>query len=315
MAVAKQVRAELLSLLKSEDWFTDELAKELPLKWEKHGDLVLVPEKTFLSTSIWLQHIKILEAACKLLRCNRLARRIGPTQNDDFRSPKIQMLFGNSTSVTKKENGILYSWDLSKCMFSSGNITEKQRIGSWDLKGKVVVDMYAGIGYFTLTYLIHSKCELVYACEWNPASVEALQNNFKLNKISPDRYVLLPGDNRKTCPKGVADHVNLGLIPSSEDGWPAACAALKKDSGGMLHVHGNVDSKPGETENNEGEPSSIDASTTKWGSHVTKRIQNIFCDLYPNEEWKVSVENMVKVKSYAPHVDHVVADILCCPSL
>ena len=40
----------------------------------------------------------------------------------------------------------------------------------------------------------------------------------------------------------MADHVNLGLIPSSEAGWPVACAALRSDTGGLLHVHGNVTS-------------------------------------------------------------------------
>lgn len=40
----------------------------------------------------------------------------------------------------------------------------------------------------------------------------------------------------------MADHVNLGLIPSSEAGWPVACAALRSDTGGWLHVHGNVTS-------------------------------------------------------------------------
>ena len=37
-----------------------------------------------------------------------------------------------------------------------------------------------------------------------------------------------------------ADRVNLGLIPSSEEGWPTACAALKTLTGGWLHIHGNV---------------------------------------------------------------------------
>ena len=34
----------------------------------------------------------------------------------------------------------------------------------------------------------------------------------------------------------------LGLIPSSEQGWPVACSCLRSDKGGWLHVHGNVDS-------------------------------------------------------------------------
>lgn len=44
----------------------------------------------------------------------------------------------------------------------------------------------------------------------------------------------------QVCPINVADHVNLGLIPSSTEGWPTACAALKKNSGGVLHIHSNV---------------------------------------------------------------------------
>ncbi len=32
----------------------------------------------------------------------------------------------------------------------------------------------------------------------------------------------------------------MGLIPSSEPGWPVACAALKPLTGGMLHIHQNV---------------------------------------------------------------------------
>ena len=40
--------------------------------------------------------------------------------------------------------------------------------------------------------------------------------------------------------KNFADRVNLGLIPSSAEGWPVACAALKSLTGGWLHIHGNV---------------------------------------------------------------------------
>ena len=48
------------------------------------------------------------------------------------------------------------------------------------------------------------------------------------------------GDNRETYPKNVADVVNLGLIPSSRISYPTAVEALKKDTGGLLLIHGNV---------------------------------------------------------------------------
>ena len=45
------------------------------------------------------------------------------------------------------------------------------------------------------------------------------------------------------APKGVADRVLLGLIPSSEDSWNVACCCLRPDKGGWIHVHGNVSTK------------------------------------------------------------------------
>ena len=38
-------------------------------------------------------------------------------------------------------------------MFSSGNTTERQRMGRLDCAGETVVDLYAGIGYYTLPFL------------------------------------------------------------------------------------------------------------------------------------------------------------------
>jgi len=80
-------------------------------------------------------------------------------------------------------------------------------------------------------------------------------------------------------------------------------------------VHGNVDSKPVEASSAATDIKICDfPDPTAWGSYVAKRLQKIFCDLYPDEEWNVSVKDVVKVKSYAPHVDHLVADIFCSPT-
>ena len=54
----------------------------------------------------------------------------------------------------------------------------------------------AGIGYFTLPYLVHAKAKHVHACEWNPRAVEALTQNLKLNGVS-NRCTVYSGDNRQ----------------------------------------------------------------------------------------------------------------------
>lgn len=38
-----------------------------------------------------------------------------------------------------------YEFDVTKCMFSSGNITEKLRVAGFDCRGETVVDLYAGV--------------------------------------------------------------------------------------------------------------------------------------------------------------------------
>ncbi|KAL5005633.1 hypothetical protein ScPMuIL_016791 [Solemya velum] len=226
--------------LLADEGFDVDLLCEVPRHWEVHRDLVLLPADSFLSPK-WSHVAGLWETVVKCLKCQRLGRKL-PIKCNDFRSSQVQFLYGSSADgfVEHIDNGIFYSYNVTKCMFSTGNITEKLRISKFDCRGEVVVDMYAGIGYFTLPYLVHARASHVHACEWNPEAVSALERNLKLNGVS-DRCTIHRGDNMHVCPRGVADLVNLGLIPSSERGWRTACLALK-DTGGVLHIHANVSS-------------------------------------------------------------------------
>ena len=103
------------------------------------------------------------------------------------------------------------------------------------------------------------------------------------------------GDNRRVAPEGVADRVLLGLLPDSERAWPTAVAALR-DSGGVLHVHGNVAS---------GEESA-------WTRRLEEEIATRAAEL--GREWSVRVEHVERVKWYAPRIRHLVADVRCVPA-
>lgn len=243
---------------------------------------------------------------------NLICRHNGPIRNPDYRQPSISLLFNPDNlppTPRKRENGIYYTWDLTKVMFSPGNISEKLRLSRLDLRGQTVVDLYAGIGYFSLTFLIHAQASFLYACEWNPDALTWLEANLQQNKVDPGRYTILPGDNRLTAPKGVADHVNLGLIPSSEAGWEVAAAALKPETGGILHIHGNVDI----LDKNEDKTADILPSWGRWSQEVKSSFDQIFRKLYPDQEWRVEVVAVVKVKSYGPQVHHLVVDLSCKP--
>lgn len=199
-------------------------------------------------------------------------------------------------------------------MFSIGNITEKLRIASFDCSNEVVVDLFAGIGYFVLPYLIHAKAKFVHACEINPDSVEALRLNLKSNGVE-DRCQVYLGDNRTTCPTDIADRVNLGLIPSSELSWETACLALKSKSGGILHIHANLDSGKPNTEQFSSAKSPFKYSEWElWTNYAILTIKDMLLKLR-RQNWTVEFLHLEHVKSYAPRVDHVVLDLMCRPDV
>ncbi|ELU07407.1 hypothetical protein CAPTEDRAFT_223268 [Capitella teleta] len=287
------------------------LELEVPRHWEKHGDLIILPQNAFRNP-IWSQ-IGAWALVTEHLKCNRVARK-SVVKNDKFRTPQVELVVGENGWIQQIDNHIKFTYNVTKCMFSVGNITEKLRIASWNCSDETVVDLYAGIGYFTLPYLVHANAKHVFACEWNPDAVEALQRNLILNQVH-DRCTVLPGDNAKVCPKAVAHRVNLGLIPSSESGWRTACRALRGDAVGFLHIHMNLESgqkqliahsKPTHSRNE------VKCERILWVNETCEKIKN-FLEEEHGGKWKTHAVHLEHVKSYAPHVDHVVLDMRCEP--
>ncbi|CAK6964695.1 tRNA wybutosine-synthesizing protein 2 homolog [Scomber scombrus] len=302
-----------------ETW-TEELRGDIPHNFQQHEDLVLLGDNCFC-LPMWKKIDKQLwNAVAKGLGAKRLAR-MSRISRDGFRSPVVTMLLGEDSWVKHVDNGIRYEFDVTKCMFSSGNVTEKLRIAGFDCRGETVVDLFAGIGYFTLPYLVHAGAAQVHACEWNLDAVEALRKNLVANGVF-DRCTIHQGDNRKLQLCDVADRVNLGLIPSSEGGWPIACRLLKKTTGGILHIHQNVTSPLPNT----APIPAIDDATQRvsgkkadrevwqaWADDTAKSITSMLKDL-TGASWITNIQHIEHVKSYAPHIHHIVLDLECRPS-
>ncbi|XP_041845952.1 tRNA wybutosine-synthesizing protein 2 homolog [Melanotaenia boesemani] len=298
-----------------ERWI-EELRGDLPHNFQRHGDLVLLGDNCF-TLPLWdKMGDQLWSVVAKGLGAQRLAR-MSRISKDGFRSPVVSVLLGDHSWVRHVDNGISYEFDVTKCMFSAGNITEKLRVAGFNCREETVVDLYAGIGYFTLPYLVHAKASHVHACEWNPDSVKALQKNLEANRVS-DRCTIYQGDNRQLQLCNVADHVNLGLIPSSEDGWPVACRLLKRSTGGILHIHQNVTSPIQSTAANDpnqrlsGKKADREAWQA-WANETANHIVSLLRDL-TGALWVTNIQHIEHVKSYAPHVHHVVLDLECRPS-
>uniref|UniRef100_A0A914R6X7 tRNA(Phe) (4-demethylwyosine(37)-C(7)) aminocarboxypropyltransferase n=1 Tax=Parascaris equorum TaxID=6256 RepID=A0A914R6X7_PAREQ len=100
------------------------------------------------------------------LKAERLGRK-RIIDGDDFHTPHVDLLYGKDGWVEHVDNGVRYQYDVTKRMFSSSNISEKQRISEMDCHREVVVDMFAGIGYFTMAYLMNAHAKHVYTLECN----------------------------------------------------------------------------------------------------------------------------------------------------
>ena len=136
-----------------DDNVTDSLKKEIPTSWEKYGDLLLIPGTSFRDI-FWLNHLEdVLDAICDIFKVERIARKKSVI-NDKYRSPKTEMLRGKETWVFRRENDITLHFDITRSMFSIGNISEKLRVAKFNCQGETVVDLFAGIGYWVLPFLV-----------------------------------------------------------------------------------------------------------------------------------------------------------------
>lgn len=283
------MKGAVASLLKHKG-LSQGLLEQLPTRWERLGDIVVLPITSFKDSAWDTIGSELWSAVAQTLGARRLARQ-GRVASTGTRDSRLEILVGDNGWVEHRENGILYCFDTTKCMFSWGNLSEKLRMARLDCRGEVVMDLFAGIGYFTLPILVRGHAALVYACEWNPHAIEALRHNLQANLVS-DRCIVLEGDNRLTAPKGVANRVCLGLLPSSEGSWVTAVRALRCE-GGTLHIHGNVK----------------DSEECQWTQHVISSISEIAES--EGHCWNVSVVHVERVKWYAPHIRHLVADVRC----
>lgn len=157
----------------------------LPQHWIKHGDLVVLPSNSF-SGPEWDDLIgpELWGCIAASLGAKRLARE-DHVINDNYRSPSCKLLLGNDGWVEHVDNKVCYVFDVTKNMFCHGNITEKIRLSRLPChNNEVVLDMFAGIGYFTLPLLVHTPVRVVHSCDWSHDAVTALYKGLVANKVS-----------------------------------------------------------------------------------------------------------------------------------
>jgi len=205
----------------------DELKIFLPRRWERVGDIVTLRMPPELEPHAR----KVAAAYAQALGARVVVRETGLISGR-FRQPEIEALYGSGTETVHLENGIRYELDVARLMFSSGNIDEKLRLAALDCRGERVVDMFAGIGYFTLPLAVHAKAAKIIACEINPVAAEYLRRNIARNNVQ-DVVEVFQGDNRDLPGEGIADRVVMGYVRTTSDHLDKAFSLVR--DGGWIH--------------------------------------------------------------------------------
>jgi len=165
----------------------------------------------------------------------------------EHREPTVTVLAGEGdTETVHREHGTTYALDLAAVMFSPGNKAERARMGEAVAADERVLDMFAGIGYFTLP--MARAGARVTAVERNPDSFEYLVENVVRNGVQ-DTVETYRADCRDVIAGGIEgvedggddagapfafDRIVMGYYDAHEY-LDSALSALAP--GGIVHMH------------------------------------------------------------------------------
>ncbi len=153
----------------------------------------------------------------------------------EFRTRRFKVLAGEErTETIHKDHGCKYKVDLARAYFTPRLSTERQRIVSQISENDVVLDMFAGVGPYSIP--IAKKCKTVIAMDKNPDAIHFLKENVKFNSIG--NIEVIEGDANEIARnfKGIADHVIMNL-PHSADAFLDAAIYVTAPQG-IIHYYG-----------------------------------------------------------------------------
>jgi len=159
-----------------------------------------------------------------------------------YRLREFKVIAGeDKTATIHKEYGCKYHVDIAKAYFSPRLSQEHNRVASLVKKSETVVDLFAGVGPFSVLIAKNNADAKVYAVDINPDAIEFLKRNIRLNRVE-NRVIPILGNARQTVEEsllGIADRVVMNLPKKGLEFVDTACKAMKP-AGGMVHYYAFV---------------------------------------------------------------------------
>ncbi len=165
-------------------------------------------------------------------------RQASPVSGD-FRLRKLKWVAGEKkTETVYKEHDCLFEVDIRQCYFSPRLAFERMRIASLVRENEVVVNMFAGVGSYSILIAKHSNVAKVYSIDINPVAIKYMRKNALLNKVI-SKVVPIEGDARMTIESRLENTADRVLMPLPEKAYKYLESALSavKPKGGWIHYY------------------------------------------------------------------------------
>ena len=211
------------------------LMKKVPRAIDFVGDIAIIevpPELEAYKKAISEALLKAHKNVCTVLEKTGIVDGV-------YRLREFTFLAGiEKTETMHREHGCVYQVDLAKTYFSPRLSYEHDRVASQVTENEFVIDMFAGVGPFSILIAKRIEGVRVHAIDINPAAVVSLRRNVALNRVTKKVTPLL-GDVREVIKAkfaNSADRVIMNLPKAANTYVNVACDALKP-TGGIVHYY------------------------------------------------------------------------------
>jgi len=156
----------------------------------------------------------------------------------DYRIRELETIAGeDKTETLYKEHGCIFKVDLARAYFSPRLATERLRIANLVKPGEIIINLFAGIGTFSIIIAKKVPNSKIYNIDINPSAHELALENIRLNKVS-SQIIPIEGDSANII-NSLGDKANRVLMPLPEkasDYLDIAIGALNSPQG-IIHYY------------------------------------------------------------------------------
>jgi tRNA (guanine37-N1)-methyltransferase len=253
------------------------------------GGIDLIGDIAILRIPSNLQHRSKLigeTILANLANVKAVYEQVSPVSGE-YRTRSLALIAGERRkTVTYREHGAEFLVEPQSVYFTPRLSTERMRIAELVAEDEFVVNLFGGVGTYSIIIARHQPASRNYTIDSNPIAHQLALKNIEVNKLS-GRVVAVEGDCREVVQdqfRGKASRILMPLPERAAEYLDTADSAVRPEGGWVhyyAHVHYDTDEQP------------------------EKKVQSLLREMIP-DEWRVAYAR--KVRDVGPRWSEVVLD-------